>query len=158
MPSGRIPKPAEMKKLQGNPGRRKLPDLNRPKVNMSGPPKWLDKKGKEFWLEVQTKLERLGFVNETDELAFALLCDAYSGYVAVSNVMKKKGMNGIDERISVLGEQVRQRSPEFLISETYFNRAIKLFDRFGLTPAARGKLGITLDSKDDLDPMAKKFQ
>lgn len=152
--TGRHAKPVELKKLNGNPGRRRLPDeLVQLKRNIGEPPSWLDKSAKEVWHRLQPRIERLGFVYETDEEAFTMLCEAYGRYIDLAKVVKKYGDNGCYTTHSDRGSVRHMVRPEMTLLQDAYARVIKMMDRFGLSPSYRGKLGIQLADPKKNDPM-----
>jgi P27 family predicted phage terminase small subunit len=87
--AGRKPKPTNLKILQGNPGKRKIPE-NEPKPAKTMPkcPPHLDKIAKKEWRRFSTVLERLGLITEIDGSAFAAYCDQYSRWVQINKDLR----------------------------------------------------------------------
>lgn len=114
MPAGRPPKPAALRVLQGNPGKRpvrKEPDL----PSGAKPPAWLSKQARRYWDELAPMLDKAGLLKGTD-------ADALGTYCQLKVKMVKLLRQGeFDTRLSSEWRQY--------------------MSRFGLTPADRAKVG-----------------
>ena len=68
MGKGRKPIPAEIRKLQGNPGRRPIPKAPKtdPVDGSFPPPAWLDIEAKKEWRRVVKAYEKIKMITETD--------------------------------------------------------------------------------------------
>ena len=77
--AGRKPKPTALKKLEGNPGKRKL-NTKEPVPGKGIPdcPKWLLPEAKEEWKRLCQKLSEMGVLTEIDMAAFAAYCQSYA--------------------------------------------------------------------------------
>ena len=77
--AGRKPKPTALKKLEGNPGKRKLNTKEpMPGKGMPDCPKWLLPETKEEWKRLCQKLSEMGVLTEIDMAAFAAYCQSYA--------------------------------------------------------------------------------
>ena len=76
---GPAPKPTAIKRLEGNPGKRKLNETE-PKPTMGVPecPDYLDDVAKKEWGRLTTILTAMKVLTEADYIALANLCQAYS--------------------------------------------------------------------------------
>ena len=75
---GPKPKPTVLRILEGNPGRRPLPQNEpQPKVGLPRCPSSLSPDAKKLWQSLGKKLAGCGLVTETDGPAFELLITAY---------------------------------------------------------------------------------
>src|SRR5438309_10891663 len=76
---GPAPKPTAIKRLEGNPGKRKLNEAE-PKPMMGVPecPDYLDDIAKKEWGRLTTILTAMRVLTEADYIALANLCQAYS--------------------------------------------------------------------------------
>ncbi len=83
--AGRKPKPTALKKLEGNPGKRKLNTKEPvPGKGMPDCPKWLLPEAKEEWKRLCQKLSEMGVLTEVDMAAFAAYCQRYTDpYICV---------------------------------------------------------------------------
>lgn len=77
--AGRKPKPTAIKKLEGNPGKRKL---NRkepvPAKGMPECPEWLLPEAKVEWERLCVKPSDMGVLTEIDMAAFAAYCQSFA--------------------------------------------------------------------------------
>ncbi len=84
MRRGRKPKPAALKVLTGNPGKRPLsPEPDYPK-GWPEMPDWLDERGREEWDRVTAQLKKSGVVRLIDGTLLAGYCDAVSRAITAS--------------------------------------------------------------------------
>lgn len=75
---GPLPKPAALKLLEGNPGKRAL-DLSdgvNPRVEIPSPPKHLGIEARKEWKRITPLLEDLGLISGLDRAALGLYCQA----------------------------------------------------------------------------------
>ena len=90
--AGRKPKPAAVKKLEGNPGKRKLNTKEpNPGKGMPDCPAWLLPEAKTEWIRLSEKLNQMGVLTEIDRSAFALIDLTLPG--------KKGEENGVYDQI-----------------------------------------------------------
>lgn len=76
---GRNPKPPELKKLDGNPGKRKIPEV--PKVDGTvEKPKFVKGNAAKLWAEFAPICQRLGLLTSADVRAFARWCVETAAY------------------------------------------------------------------------------
>lgn len=152
MPRGRPKKPTALKVLEGNPGKRPLPQ-NEPKPTPISPecPKWLDREAKNLWKQLVPELERLGLITVIDGEAFAAACQSYATWVRCQKFFKKKNPDTkkpYGMTFTTPNGYIQQR-PEVTIG----NKALADFrafcTEFGLTPASRTRINIKPTDKED---------
>ena len=81
--AGRKPKPTALKKLEGNPGKRKMNTKEPvPDKGMPDCPKWLLPEAKEEWKRLCQKLSEMGVLTEIDMAAFAAYCQSYARWAS----------------------------------------------------------------------------
>ena len=75
---GPLPKPAALKLLEGNPGKRalNLSDGVNPRVQIPSAPDHLGKDARKEWKRITPLLEELGLISGLDRAALALYCQA----------------------------------------------------------------------------------
>lgn len=132
MPVGRPKIPTAVKRLNGNPGKRPLPE-NEPEPDRTPPtcPAWLTAEAKREWRRVAPELERLGLLTCVDGAALASYCQSYARYVQADKQCK------VNEACKHLA-------------------FVKAFcTEFGLTPSSRGRMSIPgkAPEQDPLDKM-----
>lgn len=166
---GRKPKPDALKKIQGNPGRRKVaqaPAASDAKdLGAFAPPASLNAAERKIWEEMLGTLKHLNFVRESDLRAFTrmvkfhALFDAVSPMVTVDNLVETT----VSDKVTM-----QRVSKHFFVMERT-NKILEGFDeRFGTNPAARQALLSRLassapqlfdqarKSKDEEKPAAKE--
>ena len=147
---GRKPKPTALKRLQGNPGRRPLPE-NEPEPqalkSMPRAPSYLDVEGRKFWKEIGAELLEVGLITELDLSAFAACCVAYSRWRQA-----QKDLNGAD-LIYTTDTGFKRPNPVISIERNYFDEMLKMLCQFGLTPSSR--VGLKVEPKKEEDALDK---
>lgn len=117
---GRKPKPAEEKRVTGNPGRRPIPEA--PKFTSGDglqPPRHWSKRGKEReeWSRIVPDLQRAGIAKMVHQGVLEKICELYA---ASHTLYKQKDYQGAR-----------------LQSDSYR----KALNEFGLTAASAGRVG-----------------
>lgn len=147
MARGRKPLPTAVKRLRGNPGKRKLkPDAAAPLPGTTEPqpndiaslpvppaPAHLSDLAQEEWRRIARELVRLGLLRQLDATAFEIRCELYATLRRARNTLVREGEtyehNGV----------VRQR-PEVKIAQDCIRQMRHYDSEFGLTPAARARV------------------
>jgi P27 family predicted phage terminase small subunit len=142
---GQKPKPAVQKKLEGNPGKRKIDDLLEfePCKSMA-PPAFLDAIAKSEWRRVAKYLISKGVLTAPDRTALVLYCSCWSQLVESTKIIHKEGLI-----VSVRGET--KAHPAARMRFNAITQLRQLCIEFGMTPSARGRIQIPGDVKDDDD-------
>jgi len=146
---GRPPKPTNLKVLEGNPGKRPLPE-NEPKPKPIPPkcPSWLNREGKKMWKQLAPELDRLGLLTMVDGQAFAAACQSWGIWVECERFMKKHGRTY--EYTNKEGYTNLIERPEVKIGQKALAEFRAFCSEFGLTPAARTRIEVKLlDSEED---------
>ena len=90
--AGRKPKPTALKKLEGNPGKRKMNTKEPvPGKGMPDCPKWLLPEAKEEWKRLCQKLSEMGVLTEIDMAAFAAYCQSYARWKEAQQHIDEEG-------------------------------------------------------------------
>ena len=132
---GRKPKPAEMKHLTGNPGKRKIPEAPAFADGSSlAPPKRWKARGyeRQEWDRIVPELQRLGIAKAVHQGALEKICELYAVSVKLY------------EREDYTG--ARMAAAEYR----------KALNEFGLTAASAARVTIGARN-DDEDPEAEFF-
>jgi len=145
---GRKPKPTAIKRLEGNPGKRKLNE-NEPKPVKRAPkcPSWLDDEAKKEWKRLAKSLEDMGVLTNVDRAAFAGYCEAYARWKESEEFISKHGL--IFKTPSGYFQQV----PHVSIAQTYLKLVLKFAVEFGLTPSSRSRIVAGDKAPESDDPM-----
>lgn len=143
---GPKPKPTAVKEMEGNPGKRALPE-NEPRpaelLEIPKPPSFLMPLAKKHWKKMSEELRGCGLLTAIDLDAFAAMCNAYATWVDAQQQLKKTGMLVRSPN----GHPVI--SPYISISEKALNRMLQYQKEFGLTPSSRVRVEVDGDGEDD---------
>ena len=137
-------KPTALKVLEGNPGKKPLPE-NEPKPAplMPNCPEWLDDEAKWFWNEYGPKLNKLGLLTEIDGPAFIMICKYWSDWVKYSNDYDKNGVKLVYESGH---EQIRV---EVSMAKDAAKMIKSLLQEFGMTAASRSNISLNLPEGEE---------
>ena len=142
-------KPTNLKVLEGNRGKRKLPDNPKPPDDEPVPPPHLDEYGLEEWRRVAVGLQTMGVLAGLDQAALAAYCDAYSRWRNASEELmelrKKSRLNALVMK-TISGNWIQQ--PLIGIANKAAGDMVRYASEFGMTPSARARLAV--------DPTQKK--
>jgi len=129
-------KPTEVKRRNGNPGKKKLPDLASvialPQIK-NQPPVHLSESGKKIWLEVR---ELAPWVATTDGKLLIELCEKMDRKYALQAKLNAS------EFVLYTDKGYAYSNPLFGMLNTVENDIIKILSLLGLTPIDRSKLGV----------------
>lgn len=154
---GRKPKPTALKKAQGNPGRRPLPE-NEPQPNeldsMPRAPSFLNVEGRKFWKKVGSELIDCGLLTKIDLPAFGMLCHAYQNCLEIHGKLEESGL------IYSTPSGIERPHPLWKIAKDEGRNLLNLAKEFGLTPSSR--TGLKIEPKiaevDELDNLIRLSQ
>lgn len=151
---GRKPKPSALKRLSGNPGKRKLnTDEPRPPASedLMVPSRWLDKVAASEWRRIAVTLKTLGLLTNLDRAALEGYCKAYSRWLQAEKILEKEGLCFVTPKGYV------QQRPEVAIAKGYLSHMHSLAAEFGFTPASRSRVkGSGSGDGDEVDDFLKK--
>jgi P27 family predicted phage terminase small subunit len=138
---GPKPRPVEVKKREGNPGKRKLPEpvivSGRPlPAELDEPPEHLPIEAKEFWREYISRLVEVGIVDLVDVPALEMLATMYARARQASRVVAKEG----HYTRGSTGQIVEH--PALKIERESMSQFWKMAEHFAFTPVARVRLGM----------------
>lgn len=142
--SGRRPLPTAVKKLRGNPGKRKLNDAE--PIAAPGIPKmpeFLSKIAQQEWKEIVPELERLGVLAKVDGKALAGYCVSYARWMEAQKQIDKHGILIEESVFDKDGEEVDvrvKRNPAISIAHAELKNMKSFLIEFGMTPAARSRI------------------
>lgn len=137
---GPAAKPTELRKLQGNPGKRALPKGEpRPGVKGRVPsaPRWLGEGAKGEWRKIAGALHGLGLLTEIDGVALAMMCEALTLYHQAKQAMGEEGL------IVVSDKGNSYQHPALGIMNSARADVLKWAREFGMTPAARSRISLS---------------
>lgn len=151
---GPLPKPAALKLLEGNPGKRSLnlSDGVNPMHQIPSAPKHLGVEARKEWKRITPELLELGLITGLDRAALALYCQAvgrlseletsFNGMVA--RHVADDGMDYADAvykaSYSVTPSGYAQQSVIVQLLKSHREQVNRYLMHFGLSPAARGRV------------------
>ena len=144
--SGRRPLPTAVKKLRGNPGKRKLNEKE-PTIPAGEPamPKHLSKVAIAEWKSIVPELLRLGVLTVVDGKALAAYCAAFARWIEAEEAVDEFGLV-VEEPILLMGTAtgfVRlKRNPAISISHDAMKIMKAFLVEFGMTPASRSRIRV----------------
>lgn len=152
------PKPTALKVLEGNRGKRPLPeDEPRPDAVEPSMPSDLDATAKRIWKELAPKLVKIGLLTELDGDEFASLCQIASRLRSIRGFIKKenKTLSQQTERPAPDGGVYYEQKPSHYVGMElkYYDALRKYAADFGLSPRGRTGLQVGLSKKEDGDDL-----
>ena len=131
------PKPTQLKKLAGNPGKRPL-NRREPKPPSYAPkcPVHLNAEARSEWGRLVSELRELRLLGSTDRAAMAAYCTAWSRWVEAEGRLAKGGKT----TLTPSGYEVM--SPWLGIANRAMKQMKDFLIEFGLTPSARTRLKV----------------
>ena len=146
---GRKAKPLEMKLLDGNPGKQRLPSgVPAPPDDMPDAPCHLDDYGRQEWERIADGLNVMGILRNVDQNILGAYCASYSRWRHAEealNEFKKGPQFGALLLKTISGNWIQ--NPLIGIANKAAADMVKYASEFGLTPAARASLGIKNDPR-----------
>jgi P27 family predicted phage terminase small subunit len=143
--AGRPPKPTAIKKLEGNPGKRPLPD-DEPVFSTIIPqcPEWLSIEGKLLWKTLVPQLQAIpGLLQSVDVSALEVLCESYAQWKIASIVLQKDGQT------FKTGNGYIQQRPEVAIANKCAKAVKDICSEFGITPSSRSRIHVKMPEGSD---------
>lgn len=144
MTRGRKPKPTEKKKLEGNPGKRKLNDKEpSPDVVIPDPPDHFEGEALAEWKRITQELQTLRLVSAIDRASLVSYCQAWADYV--------KACDTIDEEGEVITSDKGglYQNPWVSIKNSAMDRMVRISTEFGMTPSSRSRLKVETPTEED---------
>ena len=135
MKPGARPKPTKQKQLEGNPGRRPLPE-NEAKPTPGAPvvPEWLSDLGRKVWDTEAPELAKIGLLTQADGIAFGLFCESMANYITDA-----KELRG-EKRVAVSEKGSAYQHPLVGMCNKSWDQILKMCREFGVTPASRSQV------------------
>lgn len=130
---GRKPKPSELKRLQGNPGKREISRREPKPQNEVKRPWGMKGLPRKFWDEHADELERLGVLTGVDTAAFRLMAESYAFALEAAEQLREAGF--IFE-----GRDGPRKHPLHQVFRDHANLFRSFATEFGMTPSSRTRL------------------
>lgn len=135
---GRKPKPTARKRLEGNPGKRKL-NKSEPlfAADDATPPRVLNAAGRQEWERLAPILRLQSLLTEADYALFAAYCDAFGRWHEANEKLRASALilKTVDGNLI--------QNPYVAIANRAIDQMIKIAAEFGLTPSARSRIQIS---------------
>jgi P27 family predicted phage terminase small subunit len=148
MGRGRKPKPTEVKKLEGNPGKRALNHKEpKPEIGIPECPPHLKNAARKEWARVTRELIKLKILTLVDRAALVAYCQAWEDYVNACKELEKEGAVIISDKGGAY------QNPWVSIKNSAMDRMVRISSEFGMTPSSRTR--IKVEAPDEDDAMAK---
>lgn len=145
--SGPPPKPTQLKKLAGNPGKRPL-NANEPKPpkpdRVPYAPRHLNDDAKKEWRRMGGALLQLGLYTELDYAALAMYCQAFGRWIQAERMVTELGEVLLSTQTSNY-----YQNPWFHVANRAWDQMLKMLSRFGLSPADRARLSVAQPEEQD---------
>jgi phage terminase small subunit len=158
---GRLPKPAEQRILDGNPGRRPVPKQPEFRPGVPDQPARMSTPARRIWDELVDEMAPVSMLRRVDRRALwqlaedeALIAEAYAGIWKMTRVLKKKAAAEKQELpagalFSLLG--MKQGRLAMAAIRDLAARVIIERREFGLTPSSRSRVPAG-DKPTDAEP------
>jgi P27 family predicted phage terminase small subunit len=141
------PKAAHLKLLEGNPGRRPIPIEPKPEISETIPeaPAFLSADARMEWQRVASQLHCLGLLTVVDVASLAAYCQAYGRWLtaerAIAAMAERDLVTGALMIKTTKGNAIQ--NPLVGTSNQAARDMVKYAAEFGLTPAARARIGLS---------------
>ena len=158
MRTGPNPKPTELKRLEGNPGKRALPaNEPRPEPAMPACPAFIKGSGRREWKRIAPELLKLGLLTRIDRAALAGYCIGWMQLEEVETALSKMKKSGRAlAKLKKANPDMKANISNGMVSITSNGNAIiepllsvrkqaletihKFGTEFGMSPAARTRI------------------
>lgn len=134
---GRKPKPTQLKKLAGNPGRR---PLNQAEPDFAGngkkprKPIGLPYYASRLWDQISDPLYKNGLLTVVDVPVLQSLCLAYHWMIEANKDLKKRGILVVDVNGDI------RKNPAEMVARQQSSLLVKAAAEFGITPSSRSRI------------------
>lgn len=140
---GRKPKPAHLRLIEGNPGKRALPKgLKIEPTDVPTPPKFINGYAREEWDRVANGLALMGMLTEIDIAALASYCQSYAVWRQATEAINKMAASDMltgGLMIKTTNGNAIQ-NPLVGTANKAASDMVRYAAEFGMTPSARTRL------------------
>lgn len=151
MRPGPAPKPTALKRLAGNPGKKRLNDNEpQPKKPTRTPyvPRFLNETAKEEWRRLIDPLLNAGIYTEIDRTAFTMYCLQFGKWIEAEKKIDETG-----GEILTSDKGNFYQNPWSFVANKAYDQMIKMLLEFGMTPSSRSRLHV--EPKTDKPTLAE---
>ena len=150
MKKGRKPKPTAIKKLEGNPGRRPLPE-NEPEYPFGTTcPNFMPVYGRSEWKRLYPILVKARVLTRADRVALAGYCEAYARWRRAVEYLDKAGTD-----VYMTPSGTLRPLPHVTIAANASDQMRKWASTLGITPSNRTRIEPIPDKAEEADPLAE---
>lgn len=141
---GRKQTPTAIKKLSGNPGKRRLnkseptPALGRPQC-----PEGFEGEARAEWDRICDELDQMGLLTTADRTVLALYCESWALWRKAKRQVKAEG------ELIVSSKGGMMHNPWLSVANKAQDQVRQLMSEIGLTAAARAKMTAPADGNGD---------
>lgn len=136
---GPRPEPTALKRLKGNPGKRRLSGEAAVRGGAPAMPRWLRKRGKEAWKKLVPVLEKAGLATRADGWSLGVLCYLWQEWHEARLVAGRSG------RLATTPNGFTQLSAEHVVERQLRLDLLRVAALFGLSPSDRAGLKVAED-------------
>lgn len=157
---GRKPRPTELKRILGNPGKRRLNDAEPVPISARPePPEHLNDDAKQEWVRVSEELYNLGLLSNIDRASLAAYCQCYSRWVQAENALAAMAAHDALTGGLMIRTQKGNAIQNPLVGTANVAMAgmLRYASEFGMTPTARSRMSTDGTTPDVEDPAEKHF-
>jgi P27 family predicted phage terminase small subunit len=141
---GRKPKPSALHALTGTARKRNQRHEPQPTLEIPEPPAHLSDDARAEWFTITPHLFKLNLLTRLDATELALYCSAVGLWTDAERHIGTEGAVISTKR----GHQIQ--NPWLAIRNKNMELAHKFLSEFGLTPASRTRLNVTMPAADEL--------
>jgi P27 family predicted phage terminase small subunit len=157
-PAGRPPKPHNLRIVEGNRGKRPIPESTvEPNIRIPTVPAHLCDVAKVEWGRVVHELHNLGLISNLDRAMLAAYCASYALWVQATEAIKDEATRNPKTRgltITTTNGNVIQ-NPMVGTANKAATDMLRFATEFGMTPSARARIGSIGEGKKDADKSSK---
>jgi P27 family predicted phage terminase small subunit len=147
-------KPAALKKRQGNPGGRDIPDEPVFCSSDIEPPPHLDELAVEEWKRVAPGLLINGLLTDVDKAVLAVYCECYSRWCEIESLISEQKKDTLVKGYIVIGSNGNTMiNPLIRASKEAKDQMIRAAKEFGMTPSSRSD--VRVDANKEENPFAE---
>jgi len=146
MKPGPKPKPTVTKKLEGNPGKRKLPDNEpQPSKTVKPPPapRYLCKVGKKKFRYLVKELHAMGLFAKIYGDLLAAYCVEFATWLEAEENIQEHG------KLIKAQSGFPMQSPWLAIRNKAFANMLKIAAEFGMSPSSMSRVSVVKPEKED---------
>lgn len=145
---GPAPKPTAVKKIAGNPGKRKINKKEpKPAERNITAPDWMSPHAQQEWIRIYAELRACGLVSVADRGALTAYCVAWGRWVMAEEEIEKC-KNDPARGFVVMGSKGGLiMNPLIRVADKAQENMLRAAKEFGMTPSSR--TGLSIERNED---------